>query len=99
MARQWWHMPLIPPFGSQRQGDIWVRGQPGLQSEFQDSQGLHRETLRNLSASASQVLGLKAFATTTRLLLVLNKPYCVSAMCTGPRAGHLSGGRRTLCRS
>jgi hypothetical protein len=22
MARQWWHMPLIPPFGSQRQGDI-----------------------------------------------------------------------------
>jgi hypothetical protein len=22
-----------------RQADIWVRGQPGLQSEFQDSQG------------------------------------------------------------
>jgi hypothetical protein len=25
--------------GRQRQGDFWVGGQPGLQSEFQDSQG------------------------------------------------------------
>jgi hypothetical protein len=38
-ARQWWHMPLIPALGSQRQADFWVWGQPGLQSEFQDSQG------------------------------------------------------------
>jgi hypothetical protein len=30
--------------GRQRQGDFWVRGQPDLQSEFQDSQG-YRETL------------------------------------------------------
>jgi hypothetical protein len=36
---QWWHMPLIPALGRQRQVDFWVRGQPGLQSEFQDSQG------------------------------------------------------------
>ena len=32
-------MPVIPAFGRQRQGDFWVRGQPGLHSEFQDSQG------------------------------------------------------------
>jgi hypothetical protein len=32
-------MPLIPALGGQRQVDFWVRGQPGLQSEFQDSQG------------------------------------------------------------
>jgi hypothetical protein len=32
-------MPLIPALGKQRQVDFWVRGQPGLQSEFQDSQG------------------------------------------------------------
>jgi hypothetical protein len=32
-------MPLIPVLGRQRQADFWVRGQPGLQSEFQDSQG------------------------------------------------------------
>jgi hypothetical protein len=31
-------MPLIPVLGRQRQADFRVRGQPGLQSEFQDSQ-------------------------------------------------------------
>jgi hypothetical protein len=34
----WWRMPLIPALGRQRQADFWVRGQPGLQSKFQDSQ-------------------------------------------------------------
>jgi hypothetical protein len=28
-----------PALGRQRQADFWVLGQPGLQSEFQDSQG------------------------------------------------------------
>jgi hypothetical protein len=32
-------MPLIPALERQRQADFWVQGQPGLQSEFQDSQG------------------------------------------------------------
>jgi hypothetical protein len=32
-------MPLIPALRRQRQADFWVLGQPGLQSEFQDSQG------------------------------------------------------------
>jgi hypothetical protein len=35
----WWCTPLIPALGRQRQADFWVWGQPGLQSEFQDSQG------------------------------------------------------------
>ena len=30
---------LIPALGKQRQADLWLGGQPGLQSEFQDSQG------------------------------------------------------------
>jgi hypothetical protein len=34
-----WYTPLIPALGRQRQADFWVRGQPGLQSELQDSQG------------------------------------------------------------
>jgi hypothetical protein len=32
-------MPLIPALGRLRQADFSVQGQPGLQSEFQDSQG------------------------------------------------------------
>jgi hypothetical protein len=39
IAKQWWRTPLIPALGRQRQADFWVRGQPGLLSEFQDSQG------------------------------------------------------------
>jgi hypothetical protein len=35
---QWWHVPLIPALGRQRQADFWVQGQPWLQSEFQDNQ-------------------------------------------------------------
>jgi hypothetical protein len=38
MSWAWWHTPLIPALGRQRQVDFWVQGQPGLQSEFQDSQ-------------------------------------------------------------
>jgi hypothetical protein len=38
-TRQWWYTPLILALGRQRQADFCVQGQPGLQSEFQDSQG------------------------------------------------------------
>jgi hypothetical protein len=38
-SRAWWRTPLIPALGRQRQVDFCVRGQPGLQSKFQDSQG------------------------------------------------------------
>jgi hypothetical protein len=35
----WWLRPLIPALGRQKQADFLFPGQPGLQSEFQDSQG------------------------------------------------------------
>jgi uncharacterized protein YraI len=39
IAGWWWYMPLIPVLGRQRQVDFCIQGQPGLQSEFQDSKG------------------------------------------------------------
>ena len=39
LAGEWWRMPLIPALGKQREVDFSVRGQPGLQREFQDSEG------------------------------------------------------------
>jgi hypothetical protein len=36
-------MPLIPALGRERQANFWVQGQPGLQSEFQDSQGYRKK--------------------------------------------------------
>jgi hypothetical protein len=38
-----WRTPWIPALGRQRQADLWVWGQPGLQSEFQDSQDYTRK--------------------------------------------------------
>ena len=38
-SQEWWHRPLIPALGRQRQADFCIQVQPDLQSEFQDSQG------------------------------------------------------------
>ena len=37
-GQPWWHMPLIPALGRERQANVWVQGQTGLQSKFQDIQ-------------------------------------------------------------
>ena len=48
LAGQWWCMPLTPALGRQSQVDFCVQGHPGLQSEFQDSQGyIEKPCLKN----------------------------------------------------
>jgi hypothetical protein len=44
-ARRWWLMPLIPALRKQKQVALWVQGQPGLQNEFQVSQGYIEKNL------------------------------------------------------
>lgn len=39
LAGWWRHIPLISALRRQKEFNLWVRGQPGLYSEFQDSQG------------------------------------------------------------
>jgi hypothetical protein len=62
-SRAWWFMPLIPALGRQRQADSWVCGQPGLQSEFQDSQGytekpcLETSPQKKIKKSFGNILG------------------------------------------
>jgi hypothetical protein len=43
-SRAWQRMPLIPALRRQSQADFGVRGQPGLQGEFQDNQGYTEKT-------------------------------------------------------
>jgi hypothetical protein len=58
-SRAWWRTPLIPALGRQRQAHFWIRGQPGLQSEFQDSQGYtekpkNKQTNNHMHCSATR---------------------------------------------
>jgi hypothetical protein len=54
-------MPLIPALGRQRQADFWVRGQPGLQSEVQDSQGYTEKPCLKKKKSKSNLKKKKDF--------------------------------------
>jgi hypothetical protein len=61
-------MLLIATLGRQRQVDFWVQGQPGLQSEFQDSQGytenpcLKKQNKTKQNKTNKQKLWLHEFA-------------------------------------
>lgn len=83
---QWWHNPLIPVSGRERQVDLSVEGHPGTQTEFHSSQE-HREalpwktkqksspnSLRTLSL-AGQTVYLSPFGF---IVIILN---CVRSVC------------------
>jgi hypothetical protein len=55
-------MPLIPALRRQRQADFWVRGQPGLQSELQDSQGYtEKPCLEKTKKTKQNIIPFKNF--------------------------------------
>ena len=58
LAEQWWCTPLSPELGRQKQADFWVRVQPGLQSEFKDSQGdTEKPCLKKRKSSSPAAIG------------------------------------------
>jgi hypothetical protein len=58
LCQVWWLTPLIPALGGrQRQVNFWVQGQPGLQSEFQDSHGYtEKPCLKKQKQNKSSIL-------------------------------------------
>jgi iron-sulfur cluster repair protein YtfE (RIC family) len=72
-------MPLIPALGRQRQVDFWVWGQPGLQSEFQDSQGYKRNSVlkiqnNNKKAQTNKQKNLSTKKTQAQMDSLVNFP-------------------------
>jgi hypothetical protein len=85
----WWRMPLIPALGRQRQRqvDFWVRGHPGLQHEFQDSQGYtEKPCLKNKNKQT------KTTSISWAPGVVLNDLYvaCTYMLPTGQRSNWMS---------
>jgi hypothetical protein len=71
----WWRTPLIPALGRQRQADLWVRGQPGLQSELQDSHATQRNPVSKKKKSES-VRSLTLFLFKLFCLFFFNSGFC-----------------------
>jgi hypothetical protein len=86
IAGHWWHMPLISALRRQRQADFWVWGQPGLQSEFQDSTGLHRETLSRKTKKKKKKNNSLCFCFCYKDLFIVISKYCSCLRHT--RRGH-----------
>lgn len=44
MRKAWWHIPLFQDYSkTEPRGSLCVRGQPGLQGKFEDSQNFYVE--------------------------------------------------------
>ena len=63
MAKWWWPIPLTPALGRQRQKDLQVQGQPGLESEFQDSQQeTNKQTNKKPQQNHNKTKGTQPFS-------------------------------------
>ena len=68
-------MSLIPTLGRQRRADFWIRGQPGLQSEFQDSQGsTEKPCLKKKRKERKDVMNVSHVITITGILKDAKQP-------------------------
>jgi hypothetical protein len=78
ISRAWWRTPLIPALGRQRQADFWVRGQPGLQSDLQDSQGYTEkpclEKTKNKTKQKKKIAGINQREYPVLLSIAVLKP-------------------------
>jgi hypothetical protein len=82
-SRVWWRMPLIPALGRQRQANFWVRGQPGLQSEFQDSQGYtEKPCLEKTKQSLCVIVHLLAEPRNLHIIHAFYIPLCCHGVTT-----------------
>jgi hypothetical protein len=70
LTGHWWSTPLIPALRRQRQVDFWVWGQPGLQSECQDSQGYTEKPC--LEKTTNQPKALNSLYFPSHLFLIAN---------------------------
>lgn len=70
----WRYMPLISALQRQRQADIcWVRGQPDLYNEFQDSQ-TYRERLSQKANTINKKETYILWLQNTKMLFNLSNP-------------------------
>jgi hypothetical protein len=93
----WWRTPLIPALRRQRQEDFWVQGRPGLQSEFQDSQGytekpcLQRTTSclgHGVQSSLSWPGTVQEFDLWTEMASNSQRSTCLCLLSTGVKGVH-----------
>jgi hypothetical protein len=88
-------MSLIPALGRQRQVDFWVRGQPGLLSEFQDSQGytekpcLEKPKTKNQNKTKTYQL-LRVLSTLPEDLGSIPSTHNIADKCLTPTPGYLT---------
>jgi hypothetical protein len=101
-------MPLVQVLRGQRQVDLWVRGQPGLENEYQDSQGYTEKPCLEKPNQTNGVGEKTKFRLLLEVLLlqiyhgILESVFLlhlsISCVCVGGGAGCMHHGRHAEVR-